>query len=223
MTAQSRNRPSVATARELAGRAMQSEQSHDPAARAPARLKQRRSRRVPIAAAMGLVVVAGSTVAIWSAQPAAQHPAPAPSATAPVPDVLRSALLRRLPAGVQDEPALTWTEAASSPTGGPVDTAGKTPVIVAACAGGGSIEVRLSNRPRIRVGCSRLSAIGPVALTAGGKVSTPSGGVGMTVSATSGHPRYILKVLALDPESAAPPRAWQPGSPSRVDSRRSTV
>ena len=158
-----------------------------------------------------VVVVAVLAIRVGLDRPAA-GPATSSSATAtgraPQPTraaseiraELEDAMFALLPPSARTAPSLTWTDAQVQPTGGAIDTNGKTMLLAAACEGGGTVTLTvtgsLAPSPAV-LHCDSLDTAGPINLSdAGG--SDPPGPVEFDVKVTSGHPRYIAKSVAID-------------------------
>ena len=170
----------------------------------------------PRLVATGLVAAVVVLVAVLAIRAGLDRPAPAPAATSspaaisrtPQPTraaseitaELQDALSALLPAAARTAPSLTWTDARVAPTGGAIETNGKTMLLAAACEGGGTVTLTVtgSKAPRPAVlHCGRLDTAGPIDLSdAGG--TDPPGAVEFDVKVTSGHPRYIAKAVAID-------------------------
>jgi hypothetical protein len=163
----------------------------------------------------GLVAAVVVIVAVLAIRVGLDRPAPGPAAsssasTARTPQPTRAAseitaelqdaMFALLPPSARTAPALTWTDAQVQPTGGAIDTSGKTMLLAAACEGGGTVTLTVtgSHAPRPAVlHCDGLDTAGPIDLSdAGG--SDPPGAVEFDVKVTSGHPRYIAKSVAID-------------------------
>lgn len=64
-------------------------------------------------------------------------------------------------------------------------------LLVAACSGGGTLSISLSAQTDVTVNCSDLTTIGPLRLD-----GQQSNAKAMTVQATDGNPRYIVRLIA---------------------------
>jgi len=185
----------------------------------PARGRRAAGGRVvdrPRLVVTGLVAAVVVIVAVLAIRAGLDRPAPGPAAssstaaTARTPQPTRAAseitaelqgaLYGLLPPAARTAPALTWTDARVGPTGGAIDTSGKTMLLAAACEGGGTVTLTVtgSNAPRPAVlHCDGLDTAGPIDLSdAGG--TDPPGAVELDVKATSGHPRFVAKAVAVD-------------------------
>ncbi|WP_375389588.1 hypothetical protein [uncultured Amnibacterium sp.] len=168
-----------------------------------------RMRFVATGVVAALVAVAAVLAIRAGLDRPAQNPAAQPTHStqqsarpeAEVQQELKAALSAILPPSARTAPALTWTDDRDSPTGGAIDTEGKTMLIAAACEGGGTITVTVTGsqrqEPDTVLQCSRLSTLGPIDLSAAGGTDPP-GPVGFDVRVTSGHPRYFAKAVAVD-------------------------
>lgn len=162
----------------------------------------RRDRRpVLVTAAVAVVVV---TLAVVAIRLGAQAPHVASTGEASVPTVtteLREAVTNVFPEAFDGRATTTWTDASPGGQGDdPVDLTGKVPAYAAACEGGGSVSIRVTGRPDRTLDCARLTTLGPVVLDPTGV----GGGMEFSVVAASGHPRYLVKLTAVEPTTTAP-------------------
>lgn len=165
----------------------------------------------------GLVAALVVVVAAFAVRAGLDRPAPGPAASsstaatgaAPRPTraaseitaELQDALFALLPPAARTAPSLTWTDARVSPTGGSIDTDGKTMLLAAACEGGGTLTLTVTGsnvpEPDTVLQCAELATTGPIDLSdAGG--SDPPGAVEFDVRVSSGHPHFIAKAVAVD-------------------------
>jgi hypothetical protein len=178
--------------------------------------------RVLVTGVVAAVVVVVAAFAIRtglerpSAGPAASPSAATAAPTRPTVEVraeLQEALFALLPASARTAPSLTWSDDRGSPTGGAIDTDGRSMLLAAACEGGGTLSVVVSGsnveRPTRVLRCADLSTLGPIDLSQAGGTDPP-GPVGFDVRVRSGHPRFFAKAVAVDPEEADRARAVQP-------------
>lgn len=165
----------------------------------------------------GIVAVVVLVAAVLAIRAGLDRPSPGPAASssvraterAPQPtraaseirEELQETLFALLPKGARSAPSLTWTDARVSPTGGAIDTDGRTMLLAAACEGGGTVTVTVhgSNveQPDTVLHCAELATIGPIDLSEAGGTDPP-GSVEFDVKVTSGHPRYFAKAVAVD-------------------------
>ena len=172
-------------------------------AAAPTRRRLARERRqVLVTAIVAVAVVVGAVIAIRAVPSGHTAPSVAASPTASIDAALEDAVFAKVSevAGsdvdVRALPALTWTQRSRSTEGGGFDTTGKTLYLAAACEGGGSFVIRVSGQPDRTVRCGSFTAIGPIDLSAE-VAKSPGGSASLDVLTTSGHPRYIVKSVAI--------------------------
>ncbi|GAA4756909.1 hypothetical protein GCM10025783_32860 [Amnibacterium soli] len=149
-----------------------------------------------------------------AASPSAVTAQPAP--TRPPAEVraeLHEALFALLPTSARSAPSLTWSDDRGAPTGGAIDTDGRSMLLAAACEGGGTLSVIVSGsnveRPTRVLRCAELSTLGPIDLSQAGGTDPP-GPVGFDVRVRSGHPRFFAKAVAVDPEEVDRARTIRP-------------
>lgn len=150
-----------------------------------------------VTGAVAAVVLAG-TVAVLQLSPAALHhdvgaPVPTSSATAQ-----RVALEEAIPTATGAETALTWSDQAEGAVGGPVDLTGKSVLLTGACTGGGTITITVTGQPATRLRCDGLHVTGPTLVLDRTKPSTREA-IGVTVAATAGQPRYLVRTSTINP------------------------
>ncbi|RIX31092.1 hypothetical protein [Amnibacterium setariae] len=181
---------------QILGSPVESEQT----SAAPGRPGGRRSRDWKPVVATGLVaaaVVTGTILAIRAVpQSTGAGPAPSVATDTRLEDAVFSTLdtVADGVVPVRQKSALTWTEQSPGASGGAIDTSGRDLFIAAACEGGGSIAIRVSDRPDLTLDCDTLSTLGPIDLTA--LLSNQKQAADLQVVATSGHPKYVAKSMA---------------------------
>lgn len=134
-----------------------------------------------------------ATFAALRSVPATNHQEN-PAATTTTRSGLEAALFATLPTGAQNAPSLTYSDAQPGAQGDGFNSTGRSVVLVAACDGGGTIVLTVSGSADRTLNCSTLSTLGPINLTAN---SNSPKGLSVGVTATSGHPQYLAKVVAI--------------------------
>jgi hypothetical protein len=175
----------------------------------------------------GVVAAIVVVLAVFAIRAGLERPSPGPAASpsaataAPTPArpaaevraELQEALFALLPASARTAPSLTWSDDRASPTGGAIDTDGRSMLLAAACEGGGTLAVIVSGsnveRPTRVLRCAELSTLGPIDLSQAGGTDPP-GPVGFDVRVRSGDPRFFAKAVAVDPEEVDRDRAVLP-------------
>lgn len=177
----------------------------------PTRLNGHRSRDWRPILATALVAAAVVTGTILAIRAVPQTTGTGPAASRNTEKSLEDAVFSRLDTvadgdvPVRQKSALTWTEKSPGASGGAIDTSGRSLFIAAACEGGGSIAIRVSDQPDLTLACSTRSTLGPINLTA--LVGTRKQAADLQVVSTSGHPRYVVKSMAFaTPAPTSSPR-----------------
>lgn len=173
--------------------------SSAPAAQGHPRRKRPAWKPVLVTVAVAALVAGVAMVVIRSAP--ATNLRNGPAATTTPRTTLDAALEATLPEGAWAAPALTFTDTRTGAQGGAIHTAGRTLLIAAVCDGGGTITITVSGMADTTVDCTYLSTAGPIDVRT--STAPADRGIGVDVVATSGHPRYVAKVVAILDSSPA--------------------
>ncbi|GAA4755102.1 hypothetical protein GCM10025783_30310 [Amnibacterium soli] len=167
---------------------------------APSRHSGHRSRDWKPVLATALVAAAVVTTTILAIRAVPQPTGTGPAGSLNTGTSLEDAVFSRLATvadgvvPVRQKSALTWTEKSPSASGGAIRTSGRNLFIAAACEGGGSIAIRVSDQPDLTLDCSSPSTLGPINLTA--LLDAQKQAADLRIVTTSGHPKYVVKSMA---------------------------
>jgi hypothetical protein len=158
---------------------------------------QSRTIWVTVVVAVVVVLTAGLVIRVGQQS---TRPAIAPSVSS---TVLESAtLLQKLPKQPYGHTLHTWSDGQKSDTSGPFTLTGSTAVIAGICTGGGAIVITDAHGSTHKLGCARQSVQQPFwrfNLGGDGKPTKETEPVHVRVEVSSGNPRYVVRLWAVDP------------------------